>query len=400
MKILIIANSFPKPNNRNMGSYIFSQAKSLISAGEEVIVVSPTIFVPKALRFINKKIEGYSKIPSKYMLNGIEVYYPKITIYNNKLSLKDRLPNLIYYIYKKQIIKLVKMLLKENNIDLIYCHGPLLEGRFGIDMKKEFKIPVVIIEHSITNIKNSIKRKQNYERILNECDRFITVSKVQKKVIVDNFIVNKCIDVVLNGFELSKINVEYTTNKNNKLKLITVAFLEERKGYFTLLKALKKFKQYGNRDFIHIIIGDGSQREKIKDMINEYDLEENCIMMGILSHDKVIKEMLNSDIFVLPSYNESFGIVYLEAMNCKLPIIGTMNEGISDIIVDGENGLLINQGDVDELEKKIELLANDDKKRKKIGENGYNTAKNITWENNSLKLKQIFQEVIKNNKTN
>ena len=116
--------------------------------------------------------------------------------------------------------------------------------------------------------------------------------------------------------------------------------------------------------------------------------------------DKVIKEMLNSDIFVLPSYNESFGIVYLEAMNCKLPIIGTMNEGISDIIVDGENGLLINQGDVDELEKKIELLANDDKKRKKIGENGYNTAKNITWENNSLKLKQIFQEVIKNNKTN
>ena len=66
--------------------------------------------------------------------------------------------------------------------------------------------------------------------------------------------------------------------------------------------------------------------------------------------------MSGCDIFVLPSWDEAFGVVYLEAMSFQKPVIGTIGQGISDIIIDGENGFLVPPRNIAELQKKIEYL--------------------------------------------
>ena len=96
----------------------------------------------------------------------------------------------------------------------------------------------------------------------------------------------------------------------------------------------------------------------------------------------------------MPSVNEGFGIVYLEAMSQKCAVIGTNGEGIMDIIEDGENGILISPDDVDGLAEKIEKCFRNSKYYKKISVNGFETAQELTWENNARKYLQLFQTII------
>jgi glycosyltransferase involved in cell wall biosynthesis len=80
-----------------------------------------------------------------------------------------------------------------------------------------------------------------------------------------------------------------------------------------------------------------------------------------------------SDIFVFPTYydNETFGLVNLEAMQAKLPIISTPEGGIPDMVEEGENGFIVSQKDAEALADKLEELIKDPQKRKEMGQKGY-----------------------------
>lgn len=402
MKVLVIANSFPKPNNKNMGTYIYEQINAMENLGIEVVVVSPTIMIPKVASLFNEKAKGYYNIPIKYNFNNIKVYYPKMIIYNQFNKFYDIFPKLKYKTYEKSVYKFIEQLLEKEKFDCIYCHGIFLEGNLGIRLKERFDLPIVIIEHSMTNILNLEKKKykvKTYREILEKCDKFICVSKKQKKIIKDKFNINNKIEVILNGINNDKI-----TALNNSLihdrkviNLISVGFLEEIKGHITLIEALNELKHRNIDGFSLKIIGEGKLRKKIQYLINEYKLNDRCELLGKLPHDEVINNMMKSDIFVLPSYNESFGIVYIEAMCCRLPVIATRGEGISDYIIDGSNGLLINKKDSNDLADKIEILIKDYNLRNKIKNNGYEWAKNLTWDSNAKRLKLVLEKVIGEN---
>lgn len=390
MKILIISNSFSKPNNLTMGSYIFSQVKALLNNGCEPFVVSPTIFVPKMLGVINQKLRGYSRIPKKYKMEEVEVLYPKITIYNQLNILYKILPDFKYNIYRFQLKNNIDSLLKKENFDVIYCHGPIMEGRLGIEIKNKLNIPLIVIEHSITSIKR-LKRNSKeyniYKNVLESCDKFICVSNKQKELLVNEFGMNEKIKVIYNGFKTCRNIEKNNRNDEEYIKIISVGFLEEQKGYLAVLEALKNIKlYYKDIKFKYTIIGEGKLKKDIIKLIKEYNLQEECILKGKIPHEKVIENMINSDIFVLPAYNESFGIVYLEAMSCGLPIIATKNEGISEIINPGKNGELIEKNNSDELVKCIINLIINNEYRIKIGKNGLNTASKFTWEENAKNL--------------
>ena len=104
--------------------------------------------------------------------------------------------------------------------------------------------------------------------------------------------------------------------------------------------------------------------------------------------------MAACDIFILPSYDEAFGVVYLEAMSFKKPVIGTEGEGIEDIIKDGENGLLVKPRDVASIVEKLELLIRSPKLRNELGIKGFNSIKNLTWENNAREMIKIYERLI------
>ncbi len=113
-----------------------------------------------------------------------------------------------------------------------------------------------------------------------------------------------------------------------------------------------------------------------------------------------------ADILILPSImditgeTEGLGVVLLEAMACRVPVIGSDVGGIRDIIIDGETGLLSEQKNSDSLAEKIIQLLSDEQLRKKVIENGFKLVKDkYTWEVISNRFLNIYMEVIKKNQS-
>jgi glycosyltransferase involved in cell wall biosynthesis len=100
------------------------------------------------------------------------------------------------------------------------------------------------------------------------------------------------------------------------------------------------------------------------------------------------------DVFSLPSWQEGFGIVYLEAMALGKPVIGCKGEGIEDFVVDGETGLLVEPKNPDQLADAMEFLICNPEKARTMGENARQfVLQNYTWEKNAEKMIDIYRNV-------
>ena len=105
----------------------------------------------------------------------------------------------------------------------------------------------------------------------------------------------------------------------------------------------------------------------------------------------------DTDVFVFPSLYDSFGIVLLEAMAFSLPVIATIQGGIPDVVEDGETGYLVPKRDVQALADKMELLANDEVLRNKMGANGrHRFESNYTSDRFEINIVQALQSCLEN----
>jgi glycosyltransferase involved in cell wall biosynthesis len=117
--------------------------------------------------------------------------------------------------------------------------------------------------------------------------------------------------------------------------------------------------------------------------------------LGKKSHEEVMQAITDYDIFSLPSYNEGFGIVYVEAMSQGVPVIGVKGQGIEDVIKDGYNGFLAEPQNVNSLIGILDILIGDNEKRKMIGLNGRNTViRDFTWDANAKKVKKLYEDLV------
>lgn len=161
-------------------------------------------------------------------------------------------------------------------------------------------------------------------------------------------------------------------------KVLTCANLIKRKNIDKLILAMK------NLDGFELnIIGDGKELNNLISMAKTFPNKIN--FLGRLPHDKVLEKMAESDIFVLPSINETFGMVYLEAMASGCVTVCTKDDGIDGIIIDGENGFLCEPTpeSIKETILKIKNYGACDApySLEKITENALETVKNLTPEN-------------------
>ena len=101
--------------------------------------------------------------------------------------------------------------------------------------------------------------------------------------------------------------------------------------------------------------------------------------------------MGSSQFFVMPSVQEGFGIVYLEAMACGCIAIGTEGEGIADLIVSGENGFLVPPDQPETIAKTILRCLKHPKEASAIAERGRQAAKGLTWEKNAMQYISLFE---------
>ena len=197
--------------------------------------------------------------------------------------------------------------------------------------------------------------------------------------------------VIYNGVDT---DVFYPIKKTGKIgkviRLVSVSRIVERKGLQYLVEALSDIRAGGDFDFELTIAGVGEYLEELKSIAHEFGLDEKIKFVGYVNNKSLVRLYNLSDIFVLPSLTESFGIVFAEAMACGLPVIGTTVGGIPEVVVDGKNGILVPPRDVDSLRAAILKLAKDKGLRKKMSRNNLDRVREkFNW----CKVAEQFSEV-------
>lgn len=179
-----------------------------------------------------------------------------------------------------------------------------------------------------------------------------------------------------------------------KIAILFVGRLTPVKGVDYLVKAFLRIHRKFPKTCL-LIRGDGDLKSCLQDFIRNHGLENFVIFLPFYVRRELPLLYAMSDIFVLPSLKEPFGLVLLEAMACGKPVIGTKIGGISDIIKDKENGFLISQSNIEELVEKLEILVRDEKLRINMGLNGRKMAeKEFDYEVIAKKTLKIYEKCV------
>lgn len=322
MYILKIARGIPSHKYPLLGIFEFDQAKALHNDGHKVIYFSIDFRSIKKIRYF-----GYRKF-----------YYDGILVYEVSLPLHPLNYIWMYKIGCKIGSLVLKKIFKDNGKpDIIHSHFNFYSA-IAANLSERCSIPLVVTEHSSLINKDIIDKKNYYlsEKSYSIAKEIISVSTALKNKIYNNFKIESI--VIPNIVDTS--NFYYTTKRYNNetdFTFVTVGRLIESKGYKLLLNA---FLRLSTNNVKLIIIGDGPMKESIKNFIINNNLGNKILIKGQLNRKEINTIFSKSHVFVLPSYSETFGVSYIEAMASGLPIIATRCGGPEDF-VNSTNGVLI-----------------------------------------------------------
>jgi len=164
-----------------------------------------------------------------------------------------------------------------------------------------------------------------------------------------------------------------------------------RKGIHILLEAFQKVKQ--KIENAHLMLVGSGYFSSIADLlIRALNLSKNVSIIGQVKKEKLIEIYQNSHVFVLPSlYGESFGIVLLEAMASKTPVIASDSGGTKELIKNEKTGFIVKKGDAEELSEKIVELLLDQNLSKKISTAAFREVKKYDWKNIAKKIEAVYR---------
>jgi glycosyltransferase involved in cell wall biosynthesis len=192
--------------------------------------------------------------------------------------------------------------------------------------------------------------------LLQNSSTVIALSENMKREM--NIICKKDDIVILpNGVELEKFQDIYPKEQKNTIKktIIFVGSLRPIKGIEYLIKAMKIMAEK-LPDTNLLIVGDGPEREELKTLVQELNLQNSISFAGKVTNEQIPKYMAQADLFVLPSLSEGFTLVVVEAMASGLPIITTNVRGLPEIVKNGENRFIFKPEDPKDLAEKILLI--------------------------------------------
>ncbi len=336
---MVVPSWYSSINNKVHGSFFKEQFKALQKSGIKVTVAYNEIWpLPKI--FKEKQKRGISNV----FEDSLMTYRYKDYNYLPKNPL-------MFMLFNKRMEQLYKLIVKnEGKVDMIHAHSAFFGGVSASYVASKYNIPFVLTEHS--SLKYARYCRKSYRKYIfdtyKKADVLLTVGSGLKKEIQGY--IDRDIQVVPNMVDLSLFKLKKKENKN-KFIFFSCAFLEEGKGMEDLINAFTQAFKNDSNCFLKIG-GDGSEREKLKELIIKNNMGSNIELLGALSRSEVACEMANSDAFALPSMHETFGVVYIEAMASGKPVIGADNGGAQDIINE-DNGIIAEKGNVESIKNAL-----------------------------------------------
>lgn len=213
---------------------------------------------------------------------------------------------------------------------------------------------------------------------------------------VEQFVKREDVSICPNGIPAQ--DYEYKEKNNPLPRLLFLSNLIESKGVFVLLDALKILKDKGYSFVCDFVGGETKEIDgnRFAEEINKRGLNQLVIYHGKMYGQEKEQMFNQADVFVFPTNEDCFPLVLLEAMSYHLPIITTNEGAIPDEVIDGENGLIVEQKNPRSVADCIEKLLCDKKMRKEMGKNGYQKLiEHFTIDVYESNIRNILQNYLK-----
>jgi phosphatidylinositol alpha-1,6-mannosyltransferase len=291
----------------------------------------------------------------------------------------------------------IKKLIKQHKIEQIFTPNILPFGSLSYLLFKLYKIPYVISLHGL-DINLALQRKSFLtKQILHNAKLIITNSKNTANLIEHLNLPEDKVKILYPSFDLqTKIDQDKLSALEKKLGiteddlvLLTVGRLNKRKGHDLVIEALK---DNSDLPLKYLIVGQGEEKENLLKLAEKRKVSDQIIWAGQVADSDLIYYYKLANIFVTPHRLtnvdvEGFGLVFLEAANCQLPIIAGNSGGVQEILTNQENALLVEADNLVELSRAIRSFASDCEMSGRLAQNAYKRSQQFpTAEEQSKKL--------------
>lgn len=371
MRVCFITSSYPRYKGDFAGSFVHELARHLVMLGHEIFVVAPHYPGSKGCEIIDDVCIHRFKyfIPATQQRLAYEAFY--VSVKQQPAVIFQAIP------YMLSMINKALKICMQRNIEIVVIFWAFPQGLVGTMIKRVLGLPFVVrlfpAEISLSLNKYTIVIPI-LKLILSNADLVIPNSNYTKNLMWRLEVSVKNVLTVKEGVDVEKFNplvsgdeVRLQYSLEDKILLLTVARLIERKGIRYLIEAMRHALQK-HPNSVLIIVGEGPEKEYLTALAKKLGIRKNVIFVGKVSDADLPNYYASADVFVLPSIvdskgsTEGLGVVLLEAMAMGKPVIASNVGGIPEVVVDGKTGILIPERDPQALSKVIiDLIENSDR---------------------------------------
>lgn len=387
MKIAFITFEYPPLIIGGAGIYAKNITEKLAELGHEVYVIKPLL-------------DTYEYVDSKNK---------NIILHHIRVKNMRFLKSLSFWLNLRKQFEVIEK--KVGGFDIIHSNRIS-----GLSLKNVSNIPRVVTPHHlaaetlrilkppfkdrITNIGGELGMGPYFEKkCITHSDKVIAISRYVRESIVRVWgIPYDRIAVIYNGvnpeeynFKRKELEDVITKFDITKKTILYVGRINDpRKNLVALLKA---FKLILNKIDAKLIIAGRGDIKRYNHLLPQS--ENNITVTGYINDITLKKLYSASDVFVLPSKLEGFGLSIVEAMAAGKPVVATSVGAIPEIIENGKNGLLVHPSDIEGLSNAVYTYLEDDKLAKKVGERNFKYVReNFTWKKSAIELERVYKELI------
>ncbi|WP_459500174.1 glycosyltransferase family 4 protein [Bacillus sp. C1] len=379
---ILIATFWDYPHVGGLSNYIKTLSEGLKKLGHRVDVISPNQFSMSEVERIREDI-----VPKLKKFFGARYGSYNSTIIKSQKKM---------YTYEKMLLKK----LKSKKYDVFHAQDLFtanILGRFS----EHYKCPLLYTPHGMytfNRLKFGMIEKGSLEEVyykglekqaIEFSNQLIILSDSFRKPLLQLGAKQENMKTVLTGIQYPKTSRAKSTH-GNKLVLTCVSRLGPRKGHNLLFDALSQIESEYTDKIKVLIVGDGEMREGLEQQVEALGLSM-VEFLGI--RDDIPDILAQTDIFVLPTLNDSLPISIIEAMHSGLCVISTKSGGIPELVNHSQTGILVEVGDTKKLADAIKFAITNQQTREKLGENAKKFAKDyLTREAMTTQIEAIYKK--------
>lgn len=377
-------------------------------------------YPPRIVGGISRHCEGLARelVKKGHAVHIVTLEFPGAPLYEERDGVKIHRvpielghPNFIIWtlLFNHFMEKRIADISKNEKFDVIHAHDWLVASA-SISSKHYMGVPLVSTIHS-----TEVGRAQGLHSqdsflidgfewwLTYESNRVIVTSYAMKREIEEHFrLPSEKIDVIPNGIDVSKYEVDvkreevkkrFGINPDEKIILFVGRLVPQKGVEYLIMAAPKIFEQHPDARII--IVGNGWIKDHLLNLASSTKYSHKITFLGFLNDQDLTELTLSSDVLVVPSIYEPFGIVALEGMAAGVPVVASNVGGLAEIIEHGRTGFLAHRENPDSIASGINKILSDPEYAHRLAQNAKRKVYEVySWEAVARRTIEVYRKAI------